>query len=345
VARTNGSSGFQTGLADAWSPAVTWADVTTGDFNGDGFTDLVGRVQQTGQWFVALSDGKGHFTTALWDGWSPNIAWADVVVGDFTGDGKDDLAGRDPTTGNWFVDRSSGAAFQPPQLWAAWNPAVTWTSVLVGDFNGDGKRDIAGRIEESGAWFVNVSTGAAFAPQFWDAWAADVPGSVDWADVTAGDFNGDGKTDLAGRLRETGQWFVASYTGAAFATQLWDAWSPDATGTLDWVDVVAGDFTGDGKTDLAGRLRETGQWFVASSTGAAFQTALWTAWAANPAVWRDVQVGDFNGDGKDDLAGRLEASGGWYVNLSAGTTFQAPTLWDAWSPDVAWVDVRHGAFA
>jgi hypothetical protein len=83
---------------------------------------------------------------------------------------------------------------------------------------------------------------------------------------------------------------------------------------------------------------------VAASTGTAFQTSLWTAWAGDPAVWLDVQAGDFNGDGKADLAGRSQAGGGWYTSLSGGTAFQAPTLWDAWSPDVAWADVRRGAF-
>src|SRR5262249_35133769 len=75
AAGSNGSSGFTTALAAGWNPTLTWADVQTGDFNGDGVTDLVGRVQETGQWFVARADGAGHFTTALWDAWNPAVAW------------------------------------------------------------------------------------------------------------------------------------------------------------------------------------------------------------------------------------------------------------------------------
>src|SRR5437899_6364497 len=35
-------------------PNVTWVDVKVGDFNGDGMLDIIGRVQQTGQWWVGL---------------------------------------------------------------------------------------------------------------------------------------------------------------------------------------------------------------------------------------------------------------------------------------------------
>src|SRR5438105_3975361 len=77
VGLSDGTSQFQTSEWDVWNPAFTWADVQPGDFNGDGRDDLVGRSVESGQWWVALSDGAGHFTTSLWDGWSPNVTWAD----------------------------------------------------------------------------------------------------------------------------------------------------------------------------------------------------------------------------------------------------------------------------
>jgi hypothetical protein len=75
-------AGLTTSLWDAWSPAVTWADVQLGDFNGDGKADLAGRALQTGQWFVGLSSGTG-LTTSLWDAWSTAVTWADVRHGSF----------------------------------------------------------------------------------------------------------------------------------------------------------------------------------------------------------------------------------------------------------------------
>jgi hypothetical protein len=72
-----------TSLWDAWSTAVTWADVQLGDFNGDGQADLAGRALQTGQWFVGLSTGIA-LTTSQWDAWSTIVSWADVRHGNFS---------------------------------------------------------------------------------------------------------------------------------------------------------------------------------------------------------------------------------------------------------------------
>ncbi len=57
-----------------------------------------------------------------------------------------------------------------------------------------------------------------------------------WNNVTAGDFDGDGRTDIAGRAG--GQWWVARSTGGAFANQLWGGWADVA-----WRDVHAAAFT------------------------------------------------------------------------------------------------------
>jgi hypothetical protein len=44
-----------------------------------------------------------------------------------------------------------------------------------------------------------------------------------------GDFNNDGRIDLAGRVAETGQWWVAVSNGSQFANQLWTTWSMAVT--------------------------------------------------------------------------------------------------------------------
>jgi FG-GAP repeat len=62
--------------------AVTWVDVQVGDFNGDGKADIVGRVQQSGQWWAGISNGS-FFNNSLWATWNPNVTWVDVHTGDF----------------------------------------------------------------------------------------------------------------------------------------------------------------------------------------------------------------------------------------------------------------------
>jgi hypothetical protein len=155
------------------------------------------------------------------------------------------------------------------------------------------------------------------------------------ADAVAGDFNGDGTTDLAGFDPQTGQWWVSLANGA---TSVWATWS---TG-VQWTNVMVGDFTGSGKADIIGRDPTTGMWWVGLSTGASFVTAPWTAWST-AATWVDVKVGDFNGDGKDDLVGRYLEGGQWWIAQSTGAGFNN-SLWATWSTGVTWVDVQVADF-
>lgn len=334
VGTSNGSDAFSNSLWATWNPAATWVDVQTGDFTGDGKTDIIGRDLSSGTWWVGVSNGTG-FTTSLWATWNPNATWVDVHVGDFNHDGKADIVGRYLQGGQWWVGLSTGSSFAT-SLWATWNPNVTWVDAHVGDFNGDGSSDITARWLQGGQWFVGLSNGSsAFTAALWTTWSP----AVTWVDVQVGDFNGDGKDDIAGRVSQNGQWWLGISNGSSFANALWGGWSPAVT----WVDVQVGDFNGDGFTDIIGRVLQTGQWWVAFSNGSnAFSSILWAQW--NPNVnWVDVQVGDFNADGRDDITGRYSAAGQWWTSLSQGTT-STTSLWDTWSNAVKWVDVHNGVF-
>jgi hypothetical protein len=330
VAASNGSSGFANRLVATWNPNVTWVDIQTGDFNGDGKTDIIGRVLQTGQWWVAINNGS-TFTTTLWATWNPAVTWVDVKVGDFTGNGKADIVGRWLQAGVWYVGVSTGSSFTTTQ-WATWNPNVTWVDVNIGDFNGDGKADLTGRALQAGSWWTAISTGSSFITSQWANWNP----AATWVDTQVGDFNGDGKADIASRYSQTGQWWIALSTGSAFSTTLWTTWNP----TVTWVDVKVGDFNGDGKTDIIGRVLQTGQWWASISSGSGFSTSLWATWSPT-VTWVDVQVGDFNGDGRDDITGRVLQTGQIWTGLSNGSTAFNSSLWTTWASTVNWVDVHE----
>jgi hypothetical protein len=259
--------------------------------------------------------------------------WRDVLTGDFDGDGKPDIAGRN-FAGQWFVSLSTGSGFTSTSYaWTTWNEGAGWQDVQVGDFNGDGKADIAGRTV-SGDWWVAISDGSSFTNSFWGHWNPNVI----WVDVKVGDFNGDGKADIVGRWLQAGQWWMAQSTGSSFTNSLWGNWNPAAT----FVDVQAADFDGDKKTDLTARWLQGGSWWTALSTGSSFNTSMWASW--NPAgTFVDVKAGDFNGDGKADITGRWLQGGSWWTAISTGSSF-VTTLWAAWNPNVTWVDVQVGDF-
>jgi hypothetical protein len=336
VGLSNASSGFTTSLWATWSPNVNWTNVVTGDFNGDGMTDIAGRDPASGNWFVGVSTGSS-FTTSLWATWSTAFTWVDIRVGDFLGNGKMDITGRALETGQWWVAQSNGTSFTN-KLWDTWSPLVNWVDVQVGDFNGDGKADLAGRVLSNGTWWVGLSNGTGFNTTMWATWSP----SFTWVDVHVGDFDGDGKSDITGRALQNGQWWTAiSNSSTAFNTSLWATWNPNVT----WADVQVGDFNGDGKSDIVGRFLQTGQWFTGISNGTnAFTTNLWATWNPN-ATWADVQVGDFNVDGLADITGRFLQTGQWFTGISNGTSTFTTSLWATWSPAVTWVDVHTGNFA
>jgi subtilisin-like proprotein convertase family protein len=329
---TNGLTFTQFGQWAVDSPGLTWVNVHTGDLLGNGTQDIVGMVAQTGQWWVGISNGD-HFTNQLWATWAPYSAgfqWQDVVFGDFNGDGKMDIAGRESGNGRWWVALSTGSAFQTSS-WTVWAPNsanLTWTNVVVGDFNGDGKADIAGMVSQSGQWWVAQSTGTSFTNKLWTTWAANRPGTLDWVDVQVGDFNGDGKSDIVGRLLENGQWWLNVSQGSSFTPVLWDAWSP----AVKWSNVQVADINGDGRADIIGRDPGSNMW-VSLSTGAKGSTSLWASWGADALGnfnWEtDLLLADLNGDGKKDLIGWDQALDQWWVSLAnpGGTAFGPRALW------------------
>jgi uncharacterized protein YkwD len=253
-----------------------------------------------------------------------------TYVGDFNGDGKQDLMAFDQGSGSWYVKLSTGSGFSAPQLWNRWSPSVPWVNIITGDFTGNGKTDIGAQDAQTGAWFVGVSTGSAFVTQMWDAWSP----SFTWVNVNVGDFNGDGKADLVGQIQQTGDWYVAQSTGTGFVTRWWDRWAPG----IAWSHVMVGDLTGNGRDDIIAMYPQSGAWYAGLATGSSFNTRLWDVWS--PAVtWVDVNLADLTGNGREDLIGRIASTGQWYAGLSTPNG-SATQLWDQWSPAVAWVDVH-----
>jgi hypothetical protein len=118
-----------------------------------------------------------------------------VVVGDFNGDGKADLAvGGDPALDqaiNILLGNADGT-FQPP-LTVNLSVCGSSRTLALGDFNGDGKTDLAFGQPCTG---VNILLGNGDGT-FRHLATYATPGG-EFPFIAVGDFNGDGKADLVG---------------------------------------------------------------------------------------------------------------------------------------------------
>jgi len=257
-----------------------WADQrwVSGDFDGDGAVDVAsiyGDASGTARVWVHRNTGTGYaykasFTTLA--GFSLSQRW---LVGDFNGDGKDDLVnvyGKSGTARAW-VHLSTGSGFQYKSSFttlAGFSSSQRW---LVGDFNGDGKDDLVNVYDNSGtarAW-VHLSTGSGFQYKSSYTTLAAFYSGERWM---TGDFDGDGKDDLVnvyGNSAGSARAWVHRSTGSGFQYQTSLTTLAGFSESQTW---LATDVDEDGRDDLVNiypnGANRTRAW-VHRSTGSGFQ--------------------------------------------------------------------------
>jgi len=261
-------------------------------------------------------------------------------AGDFNGDGRLDLATRTgPEPERVYMTLSTPTR---PYVGEVWPVEPTWNGASgynwVGDFNGDGKADIAAGNGAVVYMKLANATGTGFDSQTWPVTDNWTPGQL-WV----ADFNGDGRTDIVTAYGGTAWTRLANGTGTGFDSATWpvdNLWSGAAH--FNW----AGDFNGDGWADIAAAdgdnvylklsVRDPG-----TGRFAGFRSETWVA--ALP--WNGAEgynwAADFNGDGRTDLAAgdgtnvylRLANAGGDGFDVATWTVDNRWTLGQLWIGD------------
>ena len=284
LSASSGAFVSNSGNGSTSGPDSSWQIVGTGDFNGDGISDILWR-NSSGYVSDWLGNPNGSFTPNGDNAGSAaaNTSWQVAGTGDFNGDGLSDILWRNSsgyltewlgTSTGGFTDNGSAAA----------NGAAdnSWQIVGTGDFNGDGMTDILWR-NASGylTEWLGTSTGAFVSNQ---ANAGNGSADTSWQVVGTGDFNADGMTDI---LWRNASGYLTEWLGTpngGFTDNAANA----ATGAADnsWQIAQIGDFNGDGRSDILWRNSSgyTTEW-LGTSTGAFTDNAAIAATGAADNSW------------------------------------------------------------
>ena len=285
---------------------LTPVAAVVGDFNNDGQLDI-GSIDKNGSLYLSVGN-LGNFADTGTTSAVPAVLGPQTVLADVNGDGKLDAISYSSTYPNigLVVQLGNGdGTFQAPLFMPG--PSVGG-SIAVGDFNNDGKLDLAingpGSTLLTFAIYLGNGDGTFQSPIVTSS-------NVYALGMAAADVNGDGKLDVIFTAQNGAS--LAVYLGkgdGTFGSPIYYTSTGFSTG------LVVADFNKDGKPDIAVPCPPSLCVLIGNGDGT-FQSPqkYGTAGAASPIV-----LGDFNGDGKFDVAA------GPFVYLGNGDgTFLAPT--------------------
>ena len=304
--------------------------IATGDFNHDGKQDVI--VCSYPYILIYLSNGDGTYTmsqaispqpVAFFNWWQPSqptvveaLPFA-AAVGDLNGDGIADLAIMSYPN-SVVIYRGVGDGTFAPQTMdtSVWLPRAYQVGDspsfgVIGDFNRDGKLDIAASSGDGTIAILQGNGDGTF------ALGSIIYGGTGAGALVAGDFNSDGMLDLA--AVSTGSNSVRILLGNGSGG--FNSGPTLPTGSAP-KSIATGDFNGDGFPDLA--IANSGSGFVTILLGSSSGTFTPMNQVFGPAAPASVAIGDLNGDGKVDLVVANGTDGTFSVLLGLGNGTFSP---------------------
>jgi peptidyl-Asp metalloendopeptidase len=216
----------------ATSLAAGYMPIATGDFNADGYADMVWSNGQTLSMRLGLTGGGAYWQVvgnypATW-----NIAGA----ADIDGDGKADLLWYNPSPNRFAYWRMDGARIA--SVSSITSLAAGYVPIATGDFNADGYADIVWSNGHS----LSMRKGLAAGNANWQI-VGNYPAT--WKSAGGADIDGDGKTDLLWHNPSPNRFAYWLMDGAVVSYA-----SPASSLAAGYVPIATGDFNADGYEDM-----------------------------------------------------------------------------------------------
>ncbi|MBA2660942.1 MAG: phosphodiester glycosidase family protein [Bradymonadaceae bacterium] len=268
------------------------------------------------------------------------------TTSDIDGDGRADVCGRGPegiecalSQGNGFGTTIAGPTLRDSSGWA---DPTNYSTIRMGDINGDGRADICARANARvNCW---LSDGTGFPTRIDGPALSNAEGFDDlkyFSTLRIADFNGDGMDDVCVRTADDFRCYPSTGTGfspAVIGPPLSDAsgWgTPDNYGSIRMADI-----NGDGRADVCARANAGVRCWLSNGNG--FPTRIDGPTWSNALGWNDIKhwstirMGDINADGRADICGR--GPDGMICHLSQGNSFGPAIVGPALSDADGWGD-------
>ncbi|MCT9092599.1 trypsin-like serine protease [Streptomyces sp. ASQP_92] len=262
-------------------PNVT-ALMTSGDFNGDGITDVAATLKDGNlHAFYGRKDGTFEYGRPLWntDGtWGKSVT--KMVGGDFNGDGITDIAAvwaNGPL--RLYLGTANGPLTSSKPMWldetTDWNPMLQLTRFKADASGRDGLLAVWNSGPKGALYAYTTAADGKLTGQKRNMWRDNT-----WQytqKVVSGDFNNDGFDDVVA-LSDTGA--LVRYGNAQGSLENGVSMWPD-NGWNGMPVVLAGDFDGDGNTDMGGLWNNQQRFNFYKGNGKGSITTGTNAWPNN----------------------------------------------------------------